>query len=91
MSDRCEKCGAELQVGDWPLCGGRHSHGRPSFKVFQDSIPGGLWIENMGPTPVKVYSKSEKRFEMEKRGLVESVRHIGEQGSDKSRHTSRWV
>jgi hypothetical protein len=76
-----------MEVGSWPYC----PHGRPSFKVFQDSIPGGLWLENLGPEPVKVYSKSERKFEMEKRGLVESVRHIGEQGSDKSRHTSRWV
>lgn len=88
MSDcLCEKCGRELQVGDWPMC----PHGRPSFKVFQDSIPGGLTIENMGHEPVTVYSKSERRREMEKRGLVDSVRHIGTPDGDRSPHTSRWI
>ena len=83
----CEKCGRVLAIGDWPMC----PHGRPSFKVFQDSIPGGLVIENLGPKPVKVYSHSERKDIMRANGLSESVRHVGERGSDKSPHTSRWV
>ena len=83
----CDKCGTALTLGDFPFC----PHGRSSMKVFQDSIPGGLWIENMGPTPIKVYSKSEKKFEMEKRGLSEAVRHVGTQDGDRSPHTSRWI
>jgi hypothetical protein len=84
---KCDVCQAEIEIGAWPYC----PHGTPSLKVIQDSIPGGLWIENMGHEPVKVYSKSEKRLEMEKRGLVESVRHVGTQDGDRSPHTSRWV
>ena len=83
----CDQCGKELQIGDWPLC----PHGRPSLKVIQDSIPGGLTIENMGHEPVTVYSHSERRDLMRARGLKEQVRHVGARGSDKSPHTSRWV
>lgn len=93
MTDECtcDQCGRPLRVGDWPLCGGKHSHGTPSLKVVQDSIPGGLVIENMGPEPVTVYSHSERRMEMAKRGLVEAVRHVGSRGGDRSAHTSRWI
>jgi len=56
-----------------------------------DKYIGGLRLENMGHDEVVVYSRSEKKREMEKRGLREFVRHQPEQGSDRSRHTSRWI
>lgn len=56
-----------------------------------DEFPGGKTFYNLGHEPVTVYSKSELNREMAKRGLVPFVRHVGEQGSDKSKHTSRWV
>lgn len=83
----CESCGHLVRVGEWPWC----PHGTPSFTHIPDEIPGGMTVENMGPTPLTFYSKSEWRREMKARGLVNQVRHVGVQGSDKSPHTSRWV
>lgn len=63
--------------------------------VIGDDIPGGIWIRNgicnEDGSPRKYYSKSEMAKEAERRGLTNAVRHVGEKGSDKSRHTSRWV
>lgn len=87
MTETCDVCQAEIEVGAWPFC----PHGTPSLKVIQDSIPGGVWLENLDRTPIKVHSHSERRMEMAKRGLTDAVRHVGEPGSDKSRHTVRWT
>lgn len=62
-----------------------------TYEIQGDEIPGGLVVENLGPEPVRVYSKSELRREVEARGLVPSVRHVGVPGSDKSPHTQRFV
>lgn len=61
------------------------------YGVIPDEIPGGLVVENLGHRPVKVYSKSELKFEAEKRGLVSRVQHVGEKGSDKNPYTTRWI
>lgn len=87
MTQVCEDCGKLISVGEWPWC----PHEYPTFKVIPDSIPGGLVLENMGATPVKVYSHSERKLEMAKRGLIEKVRHVGQNGTDKSRFTTRWT
>lgn len=60
-------------------------------QVRDDSIPGGMTIENMGPTPLTFYSHTDHRRAMAKRGLEPRVRHIGTPGSDRSRETTRWV
>lgn len=77
----CPTCGCETE---------RVWRGR-SAAVQDDTIIGGEVMENVGHTPVTVYSKSERRRVMTERGLQEFVRHVGEQGSDKSPHTSRWI
>ena len=56
-----------------------------------DKYIGGLTLENLDHQPVTVHSRSELKREMEKRGLREFVRHRGEPGSDRSKHTTRWV
>lgn len=61
-----------------------------NFRTFGDDIPGGMWIENLGPHPVKVYSHTERLNLMRKRGLIEIVRHVGVPGSDRSPHTSSF-
>ena len=62
--------------------------------VIGDDIPGGIWIRhglcNTDGTPRKYYSKTEINAEAKRRGLVNQVEHVGEQGSDKSRHTVKW-
>jgi hypothetical protein len=87
VTDTCEKCGAEIQVGAWPYC----PHGAPRGSIIRDEIPGGLTITNMGHEPVTVYSWSERNRIMKARGLREQVRHMPLPGTDKSPHTSRWI
>ena len=56
-----------------------------------DKYIGGLTLENLGHRPVTVYSRAEYKRELAARGLQESVRHVGLQGSDKNPNTTRWV
>lgn len=51
MPETCPKCGTELRVGDWPLCGGKHAHGRANLSTHPDDVPGGFWAENGFPKP----------------------------------------
>jgi len=76
---RCERCGAVTM------------RRFPSPNVIDDSVPGGFVIENMGHKPMKFYSKSEYKREMELRGLVPYVKHVGSKGSDKNPNTTRWT
>lgn len=63
-----------------------------SFAVHgDDQFIGGKTFENLGHEPVTVYSRAELKREMDARGLQPFVRHRGDPGSDKSKHTSRWV
>jgi len=62
-----------------------------SAAVIPDSIPGGLTVENLAPTPITFYSQSQRKQYLKAHGIREQVRHVGAHGSDKSAHTSRWV
>jgi hypothetical protein len=82
----CKQCGKPTE---------RAWIGKPA-NVIGDDIPGGIWIRHglCDPetgAPRKYYSKSEMAAEAKRRGLVNLVEHAPEQGSDKSKHTSRWV
>jgi len=63
--------------------------------VHGDDIPGGLEIRhglcNPDGTPRKYYSRTEINNEAKRRGLVNHVQHIADKGSDKNKHTQRWV
>jgi len=76
-----------MQVGEWPFC----PHGFPEkpFGVIGDDID--EWNENVAHDPVHFTSRSERRRYLKEHNLIEFVRHVGEQGSDKSSKTSRWV
>jgi len=63
--DTCPKCEKAIAVGEWPFC----PHGKPTLSVRADGIPGGMWIENIGPKPVKVESSTEWRRAMKKAGV----------------------
>lgn len=76
----CRVCGCAVNR-EW-----RHA---PTMRP--DSIPGGLVLENLTPQPKRFYSRTEIKDEMRARGVEAKVRHVGAQGSDKSKHTSRWV
>jgi len=88
MSDLCGSCGAAVTVGEWPWC----PHGVPrNYTVVGDELVGGEFCENVSKEGETFYSKSEKRRYLAAHGMEEHVRHIPEQGSDKSPHTQRWV
>jgi hypothetical protein len=79
---KCPECGAETE------------------RVWRSSMSAGVipdeytkpWVaEHLGHEPVTIYSRSQLKREMDARGLQPFVRHTGEPGSDKSKHTSRWV
>jgi len=78
-----------------PSCGGATERYYPiggrTNGVIPDEYVGGLTLENLGHQPVTVYSRSELKREMDARGLVHRVRHVGTPESDKSPHTSRWI
>lgn len=41
-------------------------------------------------TPIRFRSKLERLRWMKQHHLVDATRHVGQDGSDKSRHTTRW-
>lgn len=73
-------CGEEIEIVYKPNGG----------KAFGDDIPGGIWIENLGPHPVKVYSHTERLDIARSQKLEECVRHTSVPGTDKSPHTTNW-
>jgi hypothetical protein len=79
----CPMCG-EASERWWPI-------GATSHSIISDEIIGGQFIENIDRHPVFVESKSQYRRELAARNLVEKVRHVGLQGSDKNPRTQRWV
>jgi hypothetical protein len=92
----CERCGHELQVGDYPFCKGSPAgHVGGIFGVIGDDIPGGVLIKhaicNADGSPKRYYSRSEITRTAKAAGYSNHVEHIGSKGSDKSPHTTRWV
>jgi hypothetical protein len=85
----CEKCGKELQIGDFPFC----PHGRGGNNVIGDEIDelieNGLCWEDGSPR--RFTSREEKSRALKEKNLVEWVEHAPERGSDKSPHTTRWI
>lgn len=63
--------------------------------VIADTIPGGLYLKhglcNADGSPKRYDSHSEIRAEAKRRGLENHVQHQPGKGTDKSKHTSRWV
>lgn len=68
---------------------------RNASKVISDECD--VWIKhgicNEDGTPRRYTSKAEMRKEAERRGLRNQVEHVTDplSGSDKSKHTTRWV
>jgi hypothetical protein len=96
MTTTCEQCGAELKIGDYPFCGGDQSKHQPyGGYAIGDDIPGGLLVHNglcnEDGSPRRYDTKSAMAKEAQKRGLTNLVRHVGDKGSDKSKHTQRFI
>lgn len=86
---RCDRCNAELAVGDWPFC----PHGRTANYGIQtdESWIGGKTFENMAPTPLTFHSRQAWRAKMKELGIRNEPRHIGTAEGDRSKHTQRWL
>lgn len=85
----CEKCGQELRVGEWPFC----PHGIGHNSVIGDEID--ITVKHAlcheDGTPRRFTSRQEWIRAQKESGMSNHVEHIPEKGSDKSRHTSRWI
>ena len=99
---RCNSCGWQREdcyetsahYEPCPTCGEpteRLWTSRPAAVHGDDYWVGGRVYENLGHEPVVIHSRSELKREMDKRGLREYVRHVGEPGGDRSTKTSRWI
>lgn len=80
----CETCGEAVELLF-----------KAANSVIGDDIPGGIEIRhglcNEDGSPRRYYSKSEIAAEAKRRDLVNIVRHAPDKGSDKSKHTVKWV
>jgi hypothetical protein len=72
-------------------CGARLERTYTPTNVISDEFVGGFVQENFGHKPETFYSKSEMARRAKELGLQPFVRHVGEQGSDRSKHTTRWI
>lgn len=83
----CPDCGGEIKVGDWPFCKDGHT---PGFSnVVGDECD--VYQENFSKDVEHFTSKQAMARRAKELGLMPFVRHVGDQGSDKSSKTSRWV
>lgn len=82
----CDKCGGTIEIGGWPFCPD-HSPGTAS--VVGDEID--ITVEHFGPTPERFRSRERMKQRMKSLNLEPFVRHVGSPGSDKSKHTQRFV
>lgn len=86
--DNCPTCGKPVSPGDWPWC----PHGRDyRYSCIPDDYGRDIVCETMAHEPVTYRTRSERRRLMREHGVIETVRHVGQQGSDKSPHTTRWI
>ena len=95
----CSVCRHVFEAFEWPrehtmcpLCGNATEHiWLPGHTpaVIGDEID--RVVENLGPRPKRYRSRVELKRDMDAAGVTPFVRHIGENGSDKSKHTTRWV
>lgn len=85
----CPNCGAQLVVGSWPFCKGGHAPADRLFNVIGDECD--IWQENFSATPEHFDSKREMARRAKELGLIPMVRHVGENHTDKSSKTSRWI
>ncbi len=93
MDITCDKCGKVLAVGDYPFCGPNKDHSQGAACVVSDEcdvlVRNGICNED--GSPKRYTSKADMAAAAAAKGMVNHVEHIGAQGSDKSKHTVRWV
>lgn len=91
---------SQVQRGNICDCGSRvtRMQTRPgtTASVHGDDIPGGLDIKHglchPDGTPRRFYSKSDIRKAAKEANLTwGAIEHVPDRGSDKNRHTQKWV
>lgn len=85
MSDACEKCGHEFQIGDFPFCNGPGSHMRAVAAVHQDTVEGGFWAENGFKYPRYFESRKAHRD-----ALAAEGKEIAAKWVPGDKHLTRW-
>lgn len=69
----CDKCGHEMQIGEFPFC----PHDHQANSVIGDDIPGGILIEhgicNSDGSPKRYYTKSSMTKAAKAKGLVQGA------------------
>lgn len=96
-SEGHEQLNLLLKLGErppCPMCGGpTETLWRSTAGVIGDECD--VWIRHgvchEDGSPRRFTSKSELARAAEEKGLQNAVRHVGEPGSDKSKHTQRWI
>ncbi len=85
----CERCGRELQVGDFPFCKGRPAdHGQGYSAVVGDEID---FVQHNGtPVPIRFRSRAEFKRWLKEHHYEVNDSHKPLPGSDKSPFTSDW-
>jgi hypothetical protein len=92
MTNPCDRCFKPETEGEHGVGVCPYEPRKRFATVIDDQLPGGpQMLENLGSTPVYCETKSQLRAEMAARGLRQSVQHVGEKGSDRSKHTTRWI
>ena len=73
----CERCGAELHVGDFPFCRtGPADHRGTTVAIQPDDVPGGFWVENAWREPRQFYSQKEYERALAADGMELRPRHV---------------
>lgn len=72
-------------MGEWPFC----PHGEVKrVGIYGDEID---YVDhNLGPHPIRIRSKTQRRQLMAERGLSEAVRHVPHPAGSKQNHTVDW-
>lgn len=94
MEPKCDKCGHQFQIGDFPFCkGNAKDHTPGKANVVGDECD--VWIKhglcNPDGSPKHYTSKEQIRRDEKAKHLTNYVVHRPYKGSDKSPFTSRWV
>lgn len=88
----CDRCFQPEDVGEHGVGLCPYEPRKRFATIIDDQLPGGpQMLENLGPEPVYVESKSQLRSEMAARGLRPAVRHVSGRDGDRSKITTRWI
>jgi len=76
---RCDRCGADYAIGDYPFCKGNPADHGPMRQAIEtnEAFIGGMTIENLGDKPVTVYSREEFKQAMAHANVEQKIKWAG--------------